>query len=675
MLDTGARQSRMNSFDIFGNPLMKRKVSSSRRRQPRIFEINPPSEVDQDLENEEPKERTFLGLWLTLTILFLSLSIQCFRLQITQNQTNRSLSESNSIKYTSVRAERGLILDSNGQPLAQNSRQEALVINPQTLPTKKADRNKVYQLLQKKANISNETITFIENNRLATPESFVIRQELSKDESLLYKEAFAETPGVQIIEIPIRLYSSLPSLGQLLGYVGVVNEEDVKNGYTPDQFIGKNGLEQYYNDILTGKNGRIKAEVNAYGEIVRYLPNSLEEKSKTGQTIKLAIDSNLQKIVYNALQNELARRTKRLGEMKEYGASAVVVDVNTGAIKAMVSVPDFDDNLFAKGIKANEYKDLLDNPANPLLNRAIQGSYPPGSTIKPLIAAAALQEGVITANTTMNTPDAITIGEFRFPDWKVHGQTNTRKAIAESNDIFFYAVGGGWSERNFKGLGMDRMNSYLSKFGLGQKLNLDLYGESRGLLPNNQWKKDTYNESWYIGDTYHSSIGQGFTLATPLQMAVGTAAIANGGTTYQPHLAYSLIDPVTNKEEIIAPITLNGGFVSSGNIQIVREGMRMTVESGSARPLNSLKVASAGKTGTAEFGNKGQMHAWYTGFAPYEKPEFAFSIMIEAGGDSYQSSVPVAEEILRNYFNDPLQPGQKLNSEPSLTGSEFHGEH
>jgi penicillin-binding protein 2 len=338
----------------------------------------------------------------------------------------------------------------------------------------------------------------------------------------------------------------------------------------------------------------------------------------------------------------------------------VVMDPTTGAIKAMVSLPDYSNNLFADGISKVDYQKLLDDPADPLLNRATQGTYAPGSTLKPLVASAGLQAGVIGPDTQMNTPAAIQIGSFSFPDWKTHGQTNTRKAIAESNNIFFYAVGGGWQERGFTGLGIDRLSEYLQKFGLGNKTGIDIPGEATGLVPTPAWKEATQKEKWFIGDTYHSSIGQGYDLVTPLQMATSVSAIANGGTLWKPSIAWSTVDPTSGTETVLPHPTAATSIIDAANLQVVREGMRQTVVSGSGRPLNNLKVTSAGKTGTAQVGTQGQLNAWYTGFAPYDHPTLAFAILIEGGGESFYSSVPVAEEILRGAFNEPLEPGQQL---------------
>ena len=666
----------MNSFDLFGNPLDDSRVND-------LPGLDAPSytqvlnELEDTVEDERQPNRTFPGLLFFASLGIVALALQTFRLQVVEVGINQAKAEGNSIRLISLPADRGLITDVNGLTLAQNTRQLALAINPLDLPVKKTDRQKIYKLLKAKAGISDKIITTIEDNRLKSPDSFVIKDNLTKDELLLDKEYFASTKGVVVQEEPIRNYATLPSLGHLLGYVGPVSADDLTHGHTLDQHIGKTGLEQTYNNVLTGIPGKRTAEVNASGEIDHYLPSTDGSVAKPGQTLRLSIDSRLQKIVADALQHGLDRRKKAFGDLKEWGASAIFMDPTTGAIKAMVSLPDYNDQQFAQGITSAQYNTLLNDPAHPLINRAIQDQLPSGSVLKPMIAAAGLQEKVITPDTSMVTPLQISIGQYNFPDWKYHGLTNTRKAIAESNDIFFYAVGGGWQEKGFTGLGIDRLNTYLRHFGLGSTTNIDLPGEQPGLIADPAWKLKHIGEAWYIGDTYHSSIGQGFTLVTPLQMADATAAVVNGGTVWEPRVAWSTIDPITNKETLIPHQPLSTDVASPQNLQVVREGMRETVLSGSARPLNTLKISSAGKTGTAEFGTRGLTHAWFTGFAPYDTPELVYAISIEAGGESFNSSLPVTEEILRNYFNDPIPAGGKLNSEPGAFAvpPEFQGEH
>jgi penicillin-binding protein 2 len=652
----------MSSFDLFGNPQKKSGLVDKKNKysEPDFsFEV---SETEEVVENGPPPTRNFTGLSFFILLSLTILGIQCFRLQIEQGQANQALAEGNSLRIITQQANRGLIVDANNDIIAQNTEQTALGIDPETLPSNLSAREAIYSKLQQKAGISSSMITFIESNRLKTPDIFAIKTNLTHDESLLYQEWFNHIPGVIMMSVPVRTYATLPSLGQLIGYVGQATASDVIAGVSPDQQVGRAGLEKVYNNILSGTPGKQKAEVNAYGQIVNSYPISPNDAPKNGDTLKLSLDPKLQNIVATALENGIAKRDAQYPNTKDYGASAVVLDPSNGAILAMVSLPDYNPNLFSQGISQADYSKLLNDPSNPLLNRAIQGQYPSGSVIKPLIAAGALQSGVITPNTQFNTQNPIVIGPYVFPDWTTHGISDVRKAIAQSNDIFFYSIGGGNPKIGITGMGIDSMNKYLSAFGLGKPLGVDLPGEVGGLLGNNAWKEQTFNQPWYVGDTYHSAIGQGYTLVTPLQMAASTAAVVNGGTLYQPQLAWSTIDPITGKETLLPHTILNKNFISAANMQVVREGMRDTVTMGSAQPLKTLTVTSAGKTGTAEFGTQNLTHAWYTGFAPYDNPKIVFSILIEAGGDSFYSSEPVAEEILRNYFNDPLAPGQQLNS-------------
>jgi penicillin-binding protein 2 len=639
----------MNSFDLFGNPTQESAHARNDKGEELSYSQGMEAIGDEISDGTTPK-RPLTGIVIALIVAVGVLAAQAYRLQVSNASVNRALAEGNSVRLLTVSADRGLIVDANGTTLAQNTRKLALGINPQTLPVKKSNREFVYATLQAKAGLSNADIAAIEDFRNKSPEVFAIKTNLTKDES----------PGVVLQELPIRNYTDGASLGQILGYVGRPDQTAVDAGDAPNSQIGRAGIEKQYETILEGQVGVQHAEVNAAGEVVRLVPDPANAEPKTGQTLKLSIDSKLQEVVATALKNELDRRTAKLGPMPKLGASAVVINPTTGAIKAMVSLPDYKASLFADGISGADYQKLLDDPGSPLLNRAIQGAYAPGSTIKPLVASVGLENGVITANTQMNTPAAITIGASVFPDWKTHGQTNTRKAIAESNNIFFYAVGGGWSERNFIGLGIDRLSAGLESFGLGAKTGIDIPGEVSGLIPTPEWKLATQKEKWFIGDTYHSSIGQGYDLTTPLQMALSVSAIANGGTLWKPSIAWSTVNPITGVETELPHSAIASNFISSDNLQTVREGMRETVLSGSGRPLNQLQVTSAGKTGTAQVGTQGQLNAWYTGFAPYDHPTLAFAILIEGGGESFYSSVPVAEEILRGAFNEPLQPGQKL---------------
>ena len=318
----------------------------------------------------------------------------------------------------------------------------------------------------------------------------------------------------------------------------------------------------------------------------------------------------------------------------------------------MVSLPAYNNNLFAKGIGQEDYNILINHPDNPLFNRAISGEYPSGSTIKPVWVAAALEERVVSENTTFLSTGGISIGQWFFPDWRAggHGRVDARRAIAESVNTYFYNIGGGYE--GFQGLGVDRLVNYGKLFGLGKQTGIDLAGEASGFLPSRAWKEEYKGESWYIGDTYHFAIGQGDLLTTPLQVAMFTSVFANGGKLYRPHFIKEIL---TGNDEPFGQANnepVREGFISPYNIHVIREGMRQTVTAGSARSLQIIPAKVAGKTGTAQWSSKHDTHAWFTGFAPYDNPELAITILIEEGGEGSDAAVPVVREYLKWYFGE-----------------------
>ncbi len=267
--------------------------------------------------------------------------------------------------------------------------------------------------------------------------------------------------------------------------------------------------------------------------------------------------------------------------------------------------------------------------------------------MKPLIASAALSEGTINENSSVNCPGEITIGNYHFRDWKAHGTMNVRSAIAESCDVFFYTLGGGYG--NISGLGMERMKKYEKMFGLGGKLGIDITGESEGLVPDENWKMEKIGEKWYLGDSYHAAIGQGFISATPLQLVSYIATIANGGTLYQPRIVSQIRG---ENGEVIenGPKIIHSNFITPAILSIVREGMRQAVTGGTARALSDLPVEAAGKTGTAQFGKDNKTHAWFVSYAPYDNPKIAMIILVEGGGEGSSVAIPVTKEIYQWYF-------------------------
>jgi penicillin-binding protein 2 len=406
-------------------------------------------------------------------------------------------------------------------------------------------------------------------------------------------------------------------------------------------FIGKSGIEKFYESVLKGTDGKERIEVDSKGEIIRTYG---QEDPILGDNLMLSIDFALQK----KLTEELRKQMKLAKTQK---ATAVAVNPQNGEILAYVSLPGYDNNLFAKGISDTNYNKLIKDDGMPLLDRISQGEYPSGSTIKPFLAVAALEEGNITTKTTVRSTGGITIGQWSFPDWKAggHGTTDVYKAIAESVNTFFYAIGGGY--QNIKGMGPEIMKSYLEKFGFGKDVETDIGSGAKGHLPTPEWKEEVKNEAWYLGDTYNMSIGQGDVLVTPLQMVNALSAIANGGSLYKLHFVKAVLDADGNVKSEKSSEVVSKDFVSSKALTAIRTGMRQTVTSGSGRSLNSLPVAVAGKTGTAQYGpNNSKKHAWFECFAPYNKPSIAMVVLLEGGGEGSTFASPVARETLKWYF-------------------------
>ncbi len=328
-----------------------------------------------------------------------------------------------------------------------------------------------------------------------------------------------------------------------------------------------------------------------------------------------------------------------------------MLDPSTGEIISMVSLPDFDNNKFAQGISIEDYNNLIEDENMPLFNRSIKGEYPSGSTIKTIVAAGALEDGLITDKTGfMSTGGLLLYDRWFFPDWSAggHGWTNVYRAISWSVNTFFYIIGGGYED--FEGLGVEGLKKYYNLFGLGERTGLDLLGEKSGLVPDPAWKMKYKNEQWYIGDTYHMAIGQGDVLVTPLQVANFTSVFANGGQLLKPHLVKEIISNDGTKE-FVDPTLIREKFISSENINIVRTGMRQAVTDGSAQYLANLAIPVAGKTGTAQWRSDKENHAWFTGFAPYNNPEVVITVLVEEGGEGSQVSVPITHDILNWYFN------------------------
>jgi len=604
------------------------------------------------------------GFLIFAFILILILFAKTLQLQIIQKDKFLALAEENKFIFYQIQAARGVIYDRNFNQLVSNLPSFDLVCKKSDLPEEEAERIKV---LQEISQITKKNLDELEEKIKECQDP--IAENLDHQTLIILETKIGQLPGFRIIQNPIRKYRDGENFSHLIGFTGKIRAEELKaesEFYSITDYIGRDGIEKSYEEILRKNPGKLKVERDALGNIIS---KEIIQLPESGKSLVLWLDSELQKKIIE----ELEKKLQGLGLEK---AAAVALDPKTGGVMSLVSLPKFDNNLFQKGADPKELKNLLDDPLKlqPLFNRAIAGQYLLGSTIKPLIASAALEEKIISANKKINDDRGFIEVPHRyesekstkFHDWTVHGWTDLRKAIAESCNVYFYTVGGGYGDQ--EGLGPSRIKKYLQLFGLGQISSIDLPIQewATGLVPDPEWKKEYFKDFperfWWDGDTYNLSIGQGFILATPLQVATAFLAIANGGKLFQPHVVWKIVDTSAGSVKIIEeiqPKIIGDNFIDPKNLQTVREGMRWAVTGqnspqASAVLLNTLPVPVAAKTGTAQVDRKGCedcYNIWITVFAPYEDPEIVLTIVLEdVKGLRSQVVVPVAKEILNWYF-------------------------
>ena len=583
-------------------------------------------------------------VFIVISIFLILLFGRIFSLQILNGAEYRASAEENRIRITDIKAPRGNIYDRNFTELSHNVPNFSLNVIPGDFSKNPDEKNKTFNSIAKILSVSPELIANkINNFPKFSYQKFSIAERIPYEQATRLMIDSNEWQGVSLDVNYSREYFDNINYSHILGYMGKISKTDLQDHpeYAYDDIIGKMGIEKQYDFILRGENGKKEIEVDSIGKETKIVNI---KNPQVGKSIVLTIDAPLQKILSEQL-SELVDKTKKIT-----GAAAIAMDPKTGEILSLVSSPSFDNNAITRGLTEEEYKLLTENTKKPLFNRGITGEYPSGSTIKPVIAAAALAEGIIKENTLINSVGGIKVGEWFFPDWKPggHGATDVKKAISESVNTFFYTIGGGFEE--FEGLGIDRLTQYFNLFGLGQKLGVDLANEADGFIPSKQWKESNKKERWYIGDTYHLSIGQGDILVTPLQVAAYTSTIANGGTLYRPFLARAFSAPDQKIIQENNPLIIRNDFINKKYLDIVKKGMREAVLTGSATSLSSLPVSAAAKTGTAQFGSNNETHAWFTAFAPYENPEIVITVVVEAGGEGHATALPVAKSGLEYWF-------------------------
>jgi penicillin-binding protein 2 len=658
-------------------------------------------------------------MWIVRIItvmIFVILIGQLARLQFLQGVGFQQEAVVNRVRVVREKAPRGIIYDRDGRILARNTASFIITIIPADLPDdpdykiSQQKRRKVYQelydILQQTLSeyqtipqepaptpdltknhlvldISQppvpDVLTVDEMDSLVAQRELgsaflpvVVADNLPRDVALKVQEETYHLPGVHLQLKPRREYPSGLYTSHIIGYMGPIPQEKEKEyaekGYAPDAWVGWSDLEYQYEDELHGQPGVKVIEVDVKGKEKNVIKKATDPEP--GHNLILSLDLELQKLMMDAL-------VEGVDPKKSNSAAAIAIDPRNGYVLGIVSLPTYDNNIFADGITEDEYKVLSEAPGFPLLDHAISGIYPPGSTFKLVTASAGLQEGVITPETILNAPGIIYLPNRNFPDdpnlaqpfvcWihkldGEHGDINVTAAIAESCDIFFYKVGGGYPPTEFDGLGIQALADYARMFGFGETSGIDLPGENPGLVPDPKWKRIAKGERWVTGDTYNMAIGQGDVLATPLQVTMMTAAVANDGILYQPQVVVASTDEKNRLVRFNRPIVRREIAVDSKNLDVVREGTWMVVnwEYGTAKNVALPDVEVAGKTGTAEFfdpeigrdlaGNL-PSHAWFTAYAPYEAPEIVVTVFVYNGGEGSLVAAPIARKILRGYFD------------------------
>jgi penicillin-binding protein 2 len=596
------------------------------------------------------KERTSYIIFAVFFILAIFLFSKTLFLQAIEGQKFYNISQNNKGRITLVSPERGIIYDRNLKKLVSNSAAYDLVCDKRRFfQSSPETTNEIKNIANVLGIDSQDIFNKIEQS---LESDILISENISHEKLLVIEAKIDEFKGCKIDKNTVRDYLLGDAFSHLLGYTGRINKDELETAenYAVDAYIGKTGVEKSYEFYLRGIPGQTEAVKNASG-IDR--GDKIISEPEPGKNIILNIDSNLQQQLYNFLD-------KSIQNVKSKKGAAIAMDPNTGAVLALVSYPSYDDNLFSRGISMQDFNEIQNDPTQPLFNRAISAQYPAGSTIKPFLASAALQEKTISPTKQINDMGYIEIVNkydpnivYRFSGITPHGWVDMRKALAVSSNIYFYTVGGGYGDQ--QGLGPTKIKKYLSSFGWGQKTEIDLPGEAKGFIPDPEWKKKTKNEAWWDGDTYNLSIGQSDLQTTPLQLISAYCAIANGGTLYKPQIINRVINSLADSQQPVKSFTpeiLNSNFIDFENLQIVREGMRDVVAQsyGTASSLNNLSVKVAAKTGTAQVSEDGHFTTWAVAFAPYDKPQIVIMAVIENVEGLKAPTTLVVRDALNWYF-------------------------
>ena len=587
-----------------------------------------------------------------LIFFFAILISRLWYLQIQRGAEYKNLADNNRVRFLEIAAPRGNILDSKGREIVTN--------RPSFNVVWERERNSLdEELIKKMARILDVNVSeLLERVRkmAGTPGHYPIRlaEDIDWEKVAYIENNRMELPGIKIEVMPLRVYHYGNVASHVIGYLGEINKKELKKSepgvYRGGDMIGKMGLERLREKDLRGEKGRHYMEVNALGFEQRNLKGI---DPLPGNDLQLTLDIDMQKAAEDIMTEE--------GK----SGAVVAIDVNSGRLLMLASSPVLELDKFIGGISHKNWKALLENPDHPLLNKVVQGQYPPGSTYKLVTAVAGLAEGVITPETVIYCPGFYKLGNRTYRCWKHsgHGAVNLNRALSESCDVYFYQVG--------QRLGVNRLASYAKRLGLGKKTGVEMEFEKSGLIPTSEWKMKKYGKPWQEGETLSVAIGQGFDLVTPLQLALMTATVANGGTLYKPGLIEQVRDPDGHVLEQFTPTVLSRFTGQGRNLALVRKGLTEAVNGrhGTGRRARLKNITVAGKTGTAQVVRLAQYkhlkeadipykyrdHALFTCFAPAENPEIAVSVLVEHGRHGGSGAAPIARAVLEKYFGKRLK--------------------
>lgn len=598
--------------------------------------------MDRDTDRYRCVARRTLVLGGMQLGLFSMLVGRLYYLQVVESQKYTMLAEDNRISLRLLAPSRGLIVDRTGIPLASNQRNYRVVVVSERTRNLQDTLDRISRIVPLTDTDRRRVAREIQRKRRFVP--VTVRENLTWEQVATIEMNTLDLPGVAIEVGELRYYPYGPATAHILGYVGVVSEAELSHAdpvlSLPGFRIGKAGIEKYHEKALRGVAGTAQLEVNAVGRVIRELSR---DEGQSGREVQLTLDMGLQQFVQSRLS-------------EEQSAACVVMDIHTGGIYALGSHPSYDPNQFTMGINAELWEDLLSNPTAPLSNKAVAGQYSPGSTFKTVVAMAALESGIINGHHTAFCPGYMDLGDHRFHCWKKggHGTVDLVGGLRHSCDVFFYDLA--------RRIGIDRIAEMAKRFGLGLPLGLDLPFERVGLIPSRDWKQASMGTSWQQGETLVAAIGQGYVLTTPLQLAVMTARLANGGLAVRPHLTKQV------RGVQAETTTWPSMGVRKENLELVLRGMNEVCNAPNGTAYKARitvpGMEMAGKTGTAQVRRismseratgvkknedlpwRERDHALFVAYAPVQAPRYACSVLIEHGGGGSAVAAPIARDVL-----------------------------